>query len=56
MASAAHTTPARRNPTWVPAPYPLGYLARFFNGRGAAPVIARPAPVRPAPAQELVAC
>jgi len=56
MAYAPSITPARRNPTWVPAPYPLGDLARFFNGRGAAPVIARPAPVRPAPARELVAC
>lgn len=56
MAYASSITPARRNPTWVPAPYPLGDLARFFNGRGTAPVIARPAPVRPAPARELVAC
>lgn len=56
MAYVPSITPARRNPTWVPAPYPLGDLARFFNGRGAAPVITRPAPVRPAPARELVAC
>lgn len=26
-------------------------LAPFFNGRGAAPVLNRPAPVRPAPAE-----
>lgn len=56
MAYAPSITPARRNPTWVPAPYPLGLLAPFFNGRGPAPIIARPAPVRPAPARELVGC
>jgi hypothetical protein len=56
MASAAHTTPARLNPTWVPAPYPLGDLARFFNGRGNAPAIVSTVPARPAPAAELVAC
>lgn len=56
MAFASSNTPARRNPTWVPAPHPLGLLAPFFNGRGAAPVIARPARVRPAPARELVGC
>lgn len=56
MAVHSTITPARRNPTWVPAPYPLGLLSPFFNGRGAAPVIARPAPVRPAPAREMVAC
>lgn len=56
MAFASSITAARHNPTWVPAPQPLGLLAPFFNGRGAAPVIARPAPVRPAPARELVAC
>ena len=56
MAVHSTTTPARRNPTWVPAPYPLGDLARFFNGGSSAPVIARPAPVRPAPARELVGC
>nr|WP_303705417.1 hypothetical protein [Brevundimonas naejangsanensis] len=31
-------------------------LAPFFNGRGAAPIINQPAPKRPAPARELVAC
>lgn len=57
MAVHSTITPARRNPTWVPALQPLGLLAPFFNGRGAAPVIARPpAPVRPAPAREFVAC
>ena len=56
MASAAHSTLARRNPTWAPAPEPLGMLAPFFNGRGTAPAIARNVPARPAPAKELVAC
>ena len=56
MASAAHITPARQNPTWVPAPYPLGDLARFFNGRGSASAIVSNVPARPAPAGELVAC
>lgn len=53
MASVAHTTLARLNPSWVPAPYPLGDLARFFNGRGAAPVAASPAPRKPVPALEM---
>lgn len=47
MASAAHTTPARQNPSWVPAPYPLGDLARFFQGRGDATVTADVVPNRP---------
>lgn len=54
MAYRPSTTLARINPTWVPAPYPLGDLARFFGGRGAAPVASRPAPVRPAPAMAVV--
>jgi hypothetical protein len=56
MASKAHITPARQNPSWVPAPYPLGDLARFFNGRGSAPAIVASDPARPAPAAELVSC
>lgn len=56
MASAAHITPARLNPSWVPAPYPLGDLARFFNGRGNAPAVISNVPARPAPAAELVSC
>ena len=56
MASAAHNTPARLNPTWVPAPYPLDMLAPFFNGRGSAPAIVSNVPARPAPAAELVSC
>lgn len=56
MAYAPSITPARRNPTWVPATEPLGLLAPFFNGRGAAPIINQPAPKSPAPARELVAC
>lgn len=56
MASAAHITPARQNPSWVPAPYPLGDLARFFNGRGSATAIVANVPARPAPAAELVSC
>ncbi|MGX1587354.1 hypothetical protein [Brevundimonas diminuta] len=31
-------------------------LDRIFRGRGAAPIINQPAPKRPAPARELVAC
>lgn len=53
MAFPAHSTLARRNPTWTPAVQPLGILAPFFGGRGAAPVVSRPAPVRPAPAMEM---
>ena len=53
MASQAHTTLARRNPTWVPAPQPLGMLAPFFGGGSSAPAITRPAPARPAPAMEM---
>lgn len=53
MATPAHTTPARLNPTWVPAEQPLGPLARFFGGSSSAPAISRPAPVRPAPAMEM---
>ena len=56
MASQAHSTLPRRNPSWVPAPYPLGDLARFFNGRGSAPAIVSNVPARPAPAAELVSC
>ncbi|WP_312595487.1 hypothetical protein [Brevundimonas sp.] len=56
MAFPAHNTPARLNPTWVPAPYPLGDLARFFNGRGSAPAIVANVPARPAPAMGLVEC
>ena len=56
MAAQAFTTPAWRNPTWVPATEPLGLLTPFFNGRGAAPIINQPAPKRPAPVMELVAC
>lgn len=56
MASAAHTTPARQNPSWVPAPYPLGILTPFFGGRGSAPAIVSNVPARPAPAAELVGC
>lgn len=56
MAFVPHNTPARLNPTWVPAPYPLGDLARFFNGRGSAPAIVSNVPARPAPAAGLVAC
>lgn len=55
MAYAPSNTLARRNPTWVPATYPLGDLARFFCGGSSAQVVTRPAPVRPAPARELVA-
>lgn len=56
MASPANTTLARMNPAWV-APAELSpLLAPFFNGRGAAPIINQPAPKRPAPARELVAC
>lgn len=40
MAAQAHTTPARLNPTWVPAEQPLGLLAPFFNRRGQAPAAA----------------
>lgn len=47
MAIAAHTTPARLNPSWVPAPYPLGDLARFFNGRDDASAIVNNVPARP---------
>lgn len=53
MAFVPHTTPARVNPTWVSPAYPYQPLARFFDGRGAAPIINRPAPVRPAPAEAL---
>lgn len=56
MASKAHSTLARRNPSWVPAPYPLGILTPFFGGRGSAPAIVPDVPARPAPAAELVAC
>ena len=56
MASAAHTTPARLNPSWTPATAPLGMLAPFFNGRGHSPAIVSNVPARPAPALELVAC
>lgn len=56
MACPAHSTLARRNPTWVPAPQPLGPLARFFGGPSSAPAISRPTPVRPAPAMEMVGC
>lgn len=53
MAFAPLTTSARLNPTWVPAPEPLGDLARFFRGGSSAPVVSRPAPVRPVPAMEM---
>lgn len=56
MAYEPSNTLARRNPTWVPATYPLGDLARFFNGGSSAPAITRPAPVRPTPSKELVSC
>lgn len=56
MASVAHTTLARINPSWTPAVEPLGMLAPFFNGRGHSPAIIRNVPARPAPARELVAC
>lgn len=56
MKTQDNTRLARINPTWTPSVEPLGILAPFFNGRGAAPVVTRPAPVRPAPAKELVAC
>lgn len=52
MATATNTTLARINPSWTPAPYPLGDLARFFGGSSSAPAVSRPAPVRPAPAME----
>lgn len=56
MAYVPSTTPplARRNPTWTPATGDLGLLAPFFGrGSSAAPVVARPRPVRPAPAMEM---
>jgi hypothetical protein len=54
MATYANITPARINPTWTPAPYPLGDLARFFRGGSSALAVSRPAPTRPAPAMERV--
>lgn len=54
MKTQDNTRLARINPAWAPASEPLGMLAPFFNGRGAAPITARPAPVRPAPAMEMV--
>lgn len=56
MASTANSTLARTNPTWAPATQPLGMLAPFFRGGASSPAVASPAPVRPAPTQELVAC
>lgn len=56
MAYAPSTTLARVNPTWVPPAEIYEPLARIFRGRGAAPIINQPAPKRPAPARELVAC
>ena len=56
MKAQSNTRLARINPSWTPAVQPLGNLAPFFGGRGAAPVTSRPAPVRPAPARELVSC
>lgn len=56
MAVHSTITPARHNPTWVPATEPLGLLAPFFGGRGTAPIINQPTPRCPAPARELVAC
>lgn len=56
MKTQDNTRLARINPTWAPPPEPLGMLAPFFNGRGAAPAVSRPSPARPAPARELVAC
>lgn len=56
MAYPAHITPARLNPSWTPATEPLGPLERFFNRRGPSAAVASPAPVRPTPARELVAC
>lgn len=53
MAYTASTTPARLNPSWTPAEQPLGPLAKFFGGSSSAPVVSRPAPVRPAPAMEM---
>lgn len=53
MAYAPSNTLARRNPTWVPAPAPLGDLARFFKGGSSAPVVSRPTPVKPVPAMEM---
>lgn len=53
MAKNTNTTPARLNPTWVPAEEPLGPLAKFFGGSSSAPAVSRPAPVRPAPAFEV---
>tara|TARA_R110002167_G_scaffold27139_11_gene92636 strand:+ start:5365 stop:5637 length:273 start_codon:yes stop_codon:yes gene_type:complete len=59
MAYPIPTTPqvrphlARINPTWQAAPQPLGMLKPFFGGGDAAPVVSRPAPVRPAPAMEM---
>ena len=52
MASAAHTTPARLNPSWTPATAPLGILAPFFNGRGPAPAVVASPARKPAPAME----
>jgi len=51
----------RPNTTSVVRPHPPevtleqinAMLAPYFGGRGAAPVINRPAPVRPAPAMEV---
>ncbi len=56
MAYAPSIMLARVNPTWVPPAEIYEPLAPFFNGRGAAPIINQPAPKRPAPTRELVAC
>lgn len=52
MASAAHTTPARLNPSWTPATAPLGMLAPFFNRRGPTPAVVASPVRKPAPAME----
>lgn len=54
MASAAHITPARLNPSWTPATQPLGMLAPYFNRRGPAPAVAAVSPRKPVPALEMV--
>lgn len=55
MASAAHSTLARRNPTWVPAPEPLGMLAPFFNDKGQSPATVDPTKPKGDPWAALIA-
>lgn len=53
MASAAHITPARLNPSWTPATQPLGMLAPYFQRRGPAPAVVAVSPHKPVPALEM---